>query len=176
MAASQAALNAATRASASAVNNAANSASSSGSSSASLMSRIENGFLKKYLGVEGGVMLRGKTFDFINKNPTLKPYNNALFLAPAWKWGLAIVPLAGVFTGTPPVDKLDLNTSFALVLTGSIWAYYATLVRPKAVSLMSVSLALVVVHGYNIARKLKYEHDQSKAEEERGKENLAQRQ
>jgi len=133
----------------------------------SLLTRLENGPLKKYLGVEGGVLLRGRAFDFINKNPTLKGYNNALFLAPAWKWGLAIVPLAGVFTGNPPVENLDLNTSLALVTTGTIWAYYATLVRPKAWSLMTVSIALVAVHGYNIARKIKYESDKKESEQEK---------
>ena len=97
------------------------------------MARLEQGPLRNYLGVNGGVLLRGGPFTSLNQSsPTFKKFNNALTLAPLWKWGLAIVPLMGVFTGVPAVENLDVNTSIALASTGAIWAYYSTLVRPKS--------------------------------------------
>ena len=76
------------------------------------IARMEQGPLRRYLGVEGGVLLRGGPFTRLNAtNPTFRRFNNALVLAPLWKWGLAIVPLMGVFTGVPAVENLDVNTS-----------------------------------------------------------------
>jgi len=126
------------------------------------MTRLEQGPLRKYLGVEGGVLLRGGPFTSLNAtSPTFRKFNNALTVAPLWKWGLAIVPLMGVFTGVPSVENLDVNTSIALASTGAIWAYYSTLVRPKAVSLGVVSIALLGANGYNVWRR--YDYEQKKA-------------
>ena len=108
-------------------------AAATAAKNAGFMARLEQGPLRKYLGVEGGVLLRGGPFTSLNaSSPTFRKFNNALTLAPLWKWGLAIVPLMGVFTGTPSVENLDVNTSIALASTGAIWAYYSTLVRPKS--------------------------------------------
>jgi len=124
------------------------------------IARLEQGPLRHYLGVEGGVLLRGGPFDSLNaNNPAFRKFNNALTLAPLWKWGLAIVPLMGVVTGVPAVENLDVNTSVALATTGAIWAYYATLVRPKAVSLGIVSVALFGANGYNVYRRWRYEQN-----------------
>jgi len=108
-------------------------AAATAAKSAGFMTRLEQGPLRRYLGVDGGILLRGGPFTSLNAtSPTFKKFNNALTLAPLWKWGLAIVPLMGVFTGTPTVENLDVNTSIALASTGAIWAYYSTLVRPKS--------------------------------------------
>ena len=132
------------------------------SSSPSFMERLESGPFRRYLGVEGGVLLRGGPFARLNAtSPTFKKFNNALTLAPLWKWGLAIVPLMGVVTGVPTVENLDVHTSIALATTGAIWAYYSTLVRPKAVSLGVVSVALVLANGYNVYRRYDYETKKS---------------
>jgi hypothetical protein len=54
----------------------------------SLSSRLANGVLKKYHGVEGGVFFRGEAAARLTeKFPVLKTMNNALWAAPAWKWG-----------------------------------------------------------------------------------------
>ena len=108
-------------------------AAANAAKSAGFITRLEQGPLRNYLGVNGGVLLRGGPFTSLNTtSPTFKKFNNALTLAPLWKWGLAVVPLMGVFTGVPAVENLDVNTSIALASTGAIWAYYSTLVRPKS--------------------------------------------
>ena len=110
-------------------------AATTAAKNAGFITRLEQGPLRRYLGVDGGVLLRGGPFASLNAtSPTFRKFNNALTLAPLWKWGLAIVPLMGVFTGTPSVENLDVNTSIALASTGAIWAYYSTLVRPKSVT------------------------------------------
>ena len=38
-------------------------------------------------------------------------HSSALWAAPAWKWGLAIVPLYGAVTGVPAIEKVDLNNA-----------------------------------------------------------------
>jgi hypothetical protein len=92
--------------------------------------------------------------------PALCSVSAALWAAPAWKWGLAIVPLYGAITGVPSIEKVDLNNALALTGTGAIWAYYSMLVRPKSYGLFSVSVALVLCNGWNVARKMKYDKEQ----------------
>lgn len=76
------------------------------------MSFLANGFLKKYHGVSGGVIFRGAgAARLAEKYPIVKTLNNVLWAAPAWKWGLAVVPLYGVITGSP-VEKVDLNNAY----------------------------------------------------------------
>jgi len=41
----------------------------------------------------------------------------ALWAAPAWKWGLAIVPLYGAITGVPSIEKVDLNNALGQTRT-----------------------------------------------------------
>lgn len=124
-------------------------------------------FLKPYLGVEGGILLRGPYFRQLGqKYPAFAKMNHALNLAPMWKWGLAIVPLYGVFTNNPPVDKLDVNTSLALASTGVVWGYYSLLVRPRATALFFVSCALTGANGFNVVRRLRYERDLKKTNAE----------
>ena len=53
-----------------------------------MASSLANGFLKKYHGVQGGILFRGKTAQKLaDKFPLFKTMNNALWAAPAWKWG-----------------------------------------------------------------------------------------
>ena len=49
------------------------------------------------------------------------------------------------------IDLIRKNT--ALATTGAVWAYYATLVKPRANILLACSVALLGVHGYNITRR-----------------------
>lgn len=111
----------------------------------------------RYGGVEGGVLLKGPFRALSESNPTFKKVNNALFMAPAWKWGLSVVPLIGAIRGEPSVENLDLNLSMALSTTGIIWSYYGLKVRPTAYLLVAVNLALLGVNGYNVVRKMKYD-------------------
>ena len=55
------------------------------------------------------------------KSPTHHPHIVAL----------SIVPLMGLFTGNPPVEKLDLGQTVALFSTGVVWSFYATIIRPQ---------------------------------------------
>jgi len=114
-------------------------------------------FFQKFLGVEGGVLLKGKYFRALGeKYTTFKHMNNALFVAPAFKWGLAIVPLIGAIEGRPPVDQIDEMQAMSLSVSGLIWSYYGFLVRPTAYLLVAVNLALLGANGNNVYRKLKW--------------------
>jgi len=131
-----------------------------------MFSGLSQGWLKKFHGVEGGVLLRGAWAQKLAKeNPTFAKMNNALWAAPAWKWGLAVVPLTAALTGKPSIEKIDLNNSMALAGTGAIWAYYSLLVRPKSIGLFSVSVALVLSNGWNVARRIKYDQEQKRLAE-----------
>lgn len=111
----------------------------------------------RYGGVEGGMLLKGPFRSFADKTPAFKNANNALFMAPAWKWGLSIVPLVGAIRGEPSVENLDLNLSLALSTTGIIWSYYGLMVRPTAYLLVAVNVCLLGVNGYNVVRKVKFD-------------------
>ena len=50
-----------------------------------------------------------------------------------------------------------MKTSAALSLTGMVWAYYGLLVRPKALLLVAVNVALLAVNGTNLVRKYRYD-------------------
>jgi len=123
---------------------------------ASIWSRIESTFFKKYL--KNPTMLSGPRWKKLEeKSRFFKWWNNALNAAPGFKWALSIVPLYGVLIGNPPVEKIDIKQSIALTFTGSVWSYYALLVKPTAYLLMACNLALLGVHGYNITRRVKYD-------------------
>lgn len=99
----------------------------------------------------------------------LKPYEHISFvkyinsvynLAPLSKWGLSIVPMIGVVTGKPPVEKVDFNTSVALSCTGFIWTVYALLIQPQNAgsrALAVVNFCMGSVNGYNALRRYKYD-------------------
>ncbi len=115
-------------------------------------------FIDHWRGVNGSRAFRGEAARKLEaKNPLFAKLNSFLFLAPAWKWGLAIVPLYGIVIGVPAVENLDLNQSLALMFTGCVWAYYSLLVRPAALMLCAVNCALLVVNGYNVYRKWNYD-------------------
>lgn len=48
---------------------------------------------------------------------------------------------------------INIAYMIALAGTGAIWAYYSTLIRPRATALFAVSVALVACNGWNIFRK-----------------------
>jgi hypothetical protein len=75
---------------------------------------------------------------------------------------LAIVPLTAAITGKPSIEKVDLNNAMALAGTGAIWAYYSLLVRPRSIGLFSVSVALVLSNGWQVARRFKYDQEQKR--------------
>jgi len=116
-------------------------------------------FIKKYLG-QPYLFSGARAQALQEKIPVLKWCNNVLNAAPAFKWGLSIVPLYGVFVGSPKVENIDLKQSVALATTGGVWTYYATLVKPRANILLVCSAALLGVHGFNISRRLSYEREQ----------------
>jgi len=129
--------------------------------SGSIWSKIESSLFKKY--IHNPTFLSGPRWKQLEERSKLfKFWNNALNAAPAFKWGLSIIPLYGVFVGNPPVEKIDMNTSLALTVTGGVWAYYATLVKPRANSLLAVSIALFLVNGYNVARRINYDRNLKK--------------
>jgi len=88
--------------------------------------------------------------------------NNALNVAPAWKWMLSIVPLIGVFRGTPPPSQLDPGQSGSLAITGGLFAVYSLLVYPTAWVLFTCNACMFGVHTYNLGRIYKYQKEQKK--------------
>jgi hypothetical protein len=103
----------------------------------------------------------GRLFSFLQayegQYPILQTINSVYNIAPASKWGLSIVPLYGVFVGTPPVEKIDLNTSASLTCTGLVWTVYALMIQPQnsgSRALCAVNFAMASVNGYNCYRKL----------------------
>lgn len=98
----------------------------------------------------------------------LKPYehigmvrylNSAYNAAPLFKWSLSVVPLYGIVKGTPSVDQIDFNSSFALCVTGCVWFVYALLIQPQnsgSRSLALVNICLASVNGYNCFRYYKH--------------------
>lgn len=101
----------------------------------------------------------------------LKPYerigvirylNSAYNAAPLFKWSLSIVPLYGIVKGTPPVEKIDFNSSCALCATGCVWFVYALLIQPQnsgSRSLALVNICLAGVNGYNCFRYAKFKRE-----------------
>lgn len=106
----------------------------------------------------------GTLFGFLKpyeeRIPVVKYLNSVYNFAPLSKWGLSIVPMYGVLVGTPPVEKIDLNTSTALACTGFVWAFYATLIQPQNAgsrALCIVNFCMGMVNGYNAYRKYSYD-------------------
>lgn len=119
---------------------------------------------------------------------------SALFMAPAWKWGLSIVPLIGLVKGYPKPEDLDLNQSVGACVRGCRgcarcstdtlvccsarvhWRCVVLLRLPcqanvsclvalpsgltavvcRAYLLVAVNMAMLLVHGNNVRRKLEY--------------------
>eukprot|EP00670_Eutreptiella_braarudii_P006507 CAMPEP_0174284322 /NCGR_PEP_ID=MMETSP0809-20121228/5083_1 /TAXON_ID=73025 ORGANISM="Eutreptiella gymnastica-like, Strain CCMP1594" /NCGR_SAMPLE_ID=MMETSP0809 /ASSEMBLY_ACC=CAM_ASM_000658 /LENGTH=209 /DNA_ID=CAMNT_0015379795 /DNA_START=35 /DNA_END=664 /DNA_ORIENTATION=+ len=85
-------------------------------------------FLAKYVG-------NRHLFSFLKPmeatNPMVAECNSVLNIAPTFKWALSIVPMLGIFTGNPPVEKLDIQQTFALFTTGCVWSVYAVIIRPQ---------------------------------------------
>nr|CCC91460.1 conserved hypothetical protein [Trypanosoma congolense IL3000] len=98
----------------------------------------------------------------------LKPYekygpvayvNSVYNAAPLFKWSLSIVPLYGIFSGNPPVEKIDTNSSAALCATGMVWFVYALIIQPQnsgSRALALVNICLASVNGYNFYRGWSY--------------------
>ena len=61
------------------------------------------------------------------------------------------------------MENIDMKTSAALSLTGVVWAYYGLLVRPKALLLVAVNIALLAVNGTNLVRKYRYDAEAKSA-------------
>uniref|UniRef100_A0A0A9WDX1 Mitochondrial pyruvate carrier n=1 Tax=Lygus hesperus TaxID=30085 RepID=A0A0A9WDX1_LYGHE len=91
--------------------------------------------------------------------------NSVYNTAPLFKWSLSVVPLCGILSGNPPVDKIDINSSFALTATGIVWFFYALLIKPQNAgsrSLAAVNFCLAFVNGYNCYRYLNYQRTQKR--------------
>ena len=102
-------------------------------------------------------------FQFLKKYeaqyPFIQSINSVYNVAPASKWGLSIVPLYGVFTGYPAVEKIDENTTFSLACTGFVWTIYAMIISPQNAgsrALATVNACMFCVNGYNFSRKQAY--------------------
>ena len=112
-------------------------------------------FLHRYVG-------NGTLFPFLKQYEqfyVVRTLNSVYNLAPFSKWGLSIVPLYGVFVGSPPVEKIDLNTSASLTVTGIIWTIYASIIQPQnsgSRALVAVNFCMASVNGFNCYRKLSF--------------------
>jgi hypothetical protein len=113
----------------------------------------------KYVG-QGSVFpsLKG----YVAGNPRLEALNSIYNMAPMAKWSLSIVPMYGVITGTPSVDRVDFNTSVSLACTGFVWSVYAMMITPQNAgsrALAAVNFCMGSVNSYNAYRR--YNYDQS---------------
>eukprot|EP01130_Rhizamoeba_saxonica_P010536 TRINITY_DN4322_c0_g2_i3.p1 TRINITY_DN4322_c0_g2~~TRINITY_DN4322_c0_g2_i3.p1 ORF type:complete len:136 (-),score=21.77 TRINITY_DN4322_c0_g2_i3:93-500(-) len=105
---------------------------------------------KHWLG--DGRMIRGPLADKIGKSfPPFAYFNNAFNAAPAWKWMLSIVPIYEAIDGVP-IEKLDVNTTKVLAVTGGTFGTYAMFVYPRAWLLFACNAAMCSVHSYNLYR------------------------
>ncbi|CAJ1031206.1 Mitochondrial pyruvate carriers, putative [Leishmania lindenbergi] len=104
----------------------------------------------------------GRIFNFLSpyeRNPFIAYLNSIYNTAPLFKWSLSVVPLYGIVSGNPPVEKIDFNSSAALCATGMVWFLYALLIQPQnsgSRSLALVNVCLAVVNGYNCYRSARY--------------------
>ncbi|KAG5483396.1 hypothetical protein LSCM1_04944 [Leishmania martiniquensis] len=111
----------------------------------------------------------GRILNFLapyERNPAIAYFNSIYNTAPLFKWSLSIVPLYGIVSGNPPVEKVDFNSSAALCATGMVWFVYALLIQPQnsgSRSLALVNLCLATVNGYNCYRSANYKRSQAAA-------------
>jgi len=84
------------------------------------------------------------------------------FWAPAWKWALVIAGLSDYFR---PPEKLSLNQSASLMMTGIIWSRYSLVVIPKNWVLFSVNVSLGATGFFQVGRILNYQQSLKKEEE-----------
>jgi len=76
------------------------------------------------------------------------------FWAPAWKWALVFAGLSDYFR---PPEKLSLNQSASLMVTGIIWSRYSMVVIPKNWLLFSVNISLGLTGLFQVGRILNYQ-------------------
>jgi len=101
-------------------------------------------------------VLQGGRWEKLEKNKIFQVVNDVFWIAPAWKWMLSIVPLAGVLKGIPKVEQLDLGTTASLTLTGGMFSIYSLLVQPRALLLFACNGAMCGVNAYNLKRIYDY--------------------
>ncbi|XP_048766782.1 uncharacterized protein LOC125673896 [Ostrea edulis] len=88
------------------------------------------------------------------------------FWAPAMKWCLS---LAGIGNTLLPEERLSLNQSLSLVITGAIWARYSVVITPVNYNLMTVNIFMSLTNGINLVRAIRYRYrtDQEKSAKEK---------
>ena len=100
-----------------------------------------------------------------DKIPALYYLNNAYYTAPLSKWGLTIVPLMGIYSGTPAPENVDVATSASIAATGLVWGVYATMIQPQnwgTFSFFAVQICCCTVNSYNLYRHWAYLQHQQK--------------
>jgi len=115
------------------------------------------GFLHRFIG-NGHLVASLKPLGL--RYPIVASANSVYNVAPASKWALSVVPAVGAITGSVPPEKVSLNMSASLALTGFIWTVYAMMISPQNAgsrSLAAVNLAMGVVNGYNAYRRWNYD-------------------
>lgn len=83
------------------------------------------------------------------------------FWAPTVKWCLS---LAGLGNTLLPEERLSVNQSLSLVVTGVIWARYSVVIIPVNYNLMTVNLFMAMINGINLFRAVRYQYKIKQAE------------
>uniref|UniRef100_K1P7B3 Mitochondrial pyruvate carrier n=1 Tax=Magallana gigas TaxID=29159 RepID=K1P7B3_MAGGI len=83
------------------------------------------------------------------------------FWAPTVKWCLS---LAGLGNTLLPEERLSVNQSLSLVVTGCIWARYSLVIIPVNYNLMTVNLFMAMINGINLFRAVRYQYRIKEAE------------
>lgn len=111
------------------------------------------GFAHRYVG--NGNMIRAAV-PLYKTYPALQSINSVYNLAPASKWALSLIPFVGFVTGSQPIEKVNLNTSGSLAITGFIWTIYAMMITPQNAgsrALAAVNFAMGTMNGLNCYRR-----------------------
>ncbi|RNF00111.1 hypothetical protein TraAM80_07794 [Trypanosoma rangeli] len=90
--------------------------------------------------------------------------NSAYNVAPIMKGSLSVIPLYGIFIGSPPAEKVDFNSSAALTVTGLLWFVYVLLIHPQnsgTRALSALNFGMACVNGVNCYRYLSYKRSKA---------------
>ncbi|KAI9579943.1 hypothetical protein GQX74_000731 [Glossina fuscipes] len=71
-----------------------------------------------------------------------------------------LLVIAGINDLKRPAEKVSLNQSVVLALTGVVWSRYAVVIVPKNYTMLSVNLFVLVTQGIQVIRRLKYDLEQ----------------
>ncbi|CAK9165493.1 unnamed protein product [Ilex paraguariensis] len=77
------------------------------------------------------------------------------FWAPTFKWGISIANAADF---AKPPEQISYPQQTAVTVTGVIWSRYSTVITPRNLNLLTVSLAMAGTGFYQLSRKIRHDY------------------